>query len=159
MEHVFAELDKQRLIFGHEIHMQGYLDVTQKRALQCPYFMRNIKSHIHYPQLNNNASLEQFSIKFLRAEMMKNPIFFEFKELSKITLPSSEDKVTINLDLNINEVSVRYNYTLWQKVSSIWIQYIAIFVIFYKIALKLVEFVFNNQCLITWKVEPWKKFN
>lgn len=157
LEYVVSESEQQRFNPGNEIYLQGSLDVTQTRALQCPYFMRNIKSHIHYPQLNNNASLEQFSIKSLRDEMMKNSIFLGFKQLSKLSMPGSLDNVTIQLELNVNEVSIRYHYTLWQKVNSIWVQYVAIFLIFYKIAVKLVEYTFNHQYLIAWKVEPWKK--
>lgn len=142
---------------GTDVHIQGQLDVTQVRALQCPYFMRNIKSHITYPQLNSNTSLENFSLKSIRDQLMKNPIYLGFKQHSITTEPNSEDNIKIHISLSINEVSIRYNYTQWQKVTAVWMQYLAVFVIFYKIALRLVGYVFDNQYLITWKVEPWKK--
>lgn len=151
---------KSMEIHGLQLKSSGSMSLFQQRALQCPYFMRNIKSHFNYRLLNHNSTeIIDYKADKIQENLKQNPAFLKYDEDSIKMTAGRDTSTTIELAVSIRDTMVRYNYTLWQKLNQVWIQYLAIFVIFFLIGEKIKYYIFKNQYICTWEVVPWKKLH
>lgn len=146
------------LLTGMELNFEGSLNIHQNRALQCPFFLRKIKTHFDHRLIKDNmTTIDNFSYQSIRSRLTRNPTFFKYDSIEEEITYNNNAELTINLKLHIQEVFTRYNFTLWQRLNKIWVQYLSIFVIFYLLTEKMKSFMFSYQYLCAWEVEPWQK--
>lgn len=113
-----------------EIHLKGDLDIRQYSSLQCPYFLRHVQSHFYFENLNvNKTNLESYKISELMDNINKNPASFYFNEFSFNYGKLTTDKTTINVNIKIHELKIRYRKTFWRILIEKWILYLSIFLI------------------------------
>lgn len=132
-----------------KILISGSLQPIQDQALRCPFFLRNIKSHFFYDNLNENqTNLEEFHLRKIRENLERNPLHFHFQETSTDLQGPQDDKTSIEIKLKIPQIPIRYKKTFWQDVNDVWINYIAVFVVTFSIGNFLLNHLFENRLLI-----------
>ncbi|XP_063697664.1 transmembrane protein 231 [Culicoides brevitarsis] len=148
----------EKSIHGSKMSVKGALLAKQQRALTCPYFLRGIKTHFFYNLIIDNATqTHEFSNEAIMEKLFLNPVYLKFQEETSKVTKSRTESFTMDLTVDVEEIMLRYHYTLWQIVNRIWIQYLAVFVIFYICGEKIKDYLFRNQYLAAWEVVPWKK--
>uniref|UniRef100_A0A336M9W9 Transmembrane protein 231 n=1 Tax=Culicoides sonorensis TaxID=179676 RepID=A0A336M9W9_CULSO len=141
-----------------EVKLNGNLVSKQRRALVCPFFLRNIKSHFYYNVLDTNSShIDDYSFEKIQCQLEMNPIFLKFEEENERKFDSKELNFKFELKVDVDDIMIRYQFTLWQIVNQIWIQYVAVLVVFYILGEKIKDYIFRNQYLAAWEVIPWRK--
>lgn len=133
-----------------EVIISGSLQPNQMLPLQCPFFMRNVKSHFYYEKLNENqTNFEDFKISNIEKNLEKNPMHFHFVEKSTEFGELSTDETTVRIKLTVPEVMIRYRKTFWQKFNDVWINYISIFVVVIFIAKFILGIIFEKRLLMS----------
>lgn len=131
------------------IVIKGNLQPSQDQALICPFFMRTVKSHFFFDQLNENqTNLEEFELLKIQQNLERNPMHFRFDETSTVFQHLDNEKTIIKLNLKIPEVQIRYRKSFWQVLNDFWINYFAIFVIALVMGNFLLNKLFDNRWLI-----------
>lgn len=132
-----------------EILITGSLQPHQIQPLQCPFFMRNVKSHFFYDKLDENqTNFEEFKLLSIEENLERNPMFFNFVEKSTEYGELSTDETTIKIKLVIPQVMIRYRKTFWQKVNDVWINFVSIFLVTIFIGNYVLGFLFENRHLM-----------
>lgn len=145
------------------IEFNGILKGRQKTSFHCPFFMRSSQTnfqHNFYPsEIKNSTKLRDFDTKIIRENLKKNPGYFEYKneEMNWNYQAMPMNRIKIDLNMDIEEVELRFRTTFWQKISMIWTQYVAVLLVFIFIMDKLKAFMFRSQFLCAWENIPWKK--
>lgn len=147
-----------------EIEINGNLQVHQLMSLQCPFFMRNIKSLFSPEILNNNHStLSDFKLKEIERKLQRNPAHFYYEEKSTYYGDLRQDGTSIKINMKIQEHPLRYKKSFWQNVSHIWIIYLSFAVITFILANYFLTYLFTSHWLwarkrnyVTNKLD-WKK--
>lgn len=141
-----------------QIVIRGSLLPSQRRALICPFFLRNTKSHFFYEKLQEKTStLEEFNIERISDNLERNPVHFRFKESSTDQYELHQDKTTVHINMKIPEVPIRYNKSFWQALNDIWINYLAIFAITFYVSNLLLKHLFENRWLMAREQIPSTK--
>lgn len=96
-------------------------------SLQCPFFMRNIKSLFYLDPINENQTdIEDYKIEKIEKTLKNNPAYFYFDEKSTHSGELSDGKSSITINMKIQEVQVRYRKSFWQNLGDIWIVFLSI---------------------------------
>lgn len=132
-----------------EIVITGNLQPKQVLPLQCPFFMRNVRSHFFYENVSENqTNFEEFKLEKIASTLERNPMHFRFIEESTDFGALNMDETTLKIILNIPQVNIRYNKTFWQKMNDIWINYIAVFIVTIFIANWTLGYLYENRILM-----------
>lgn len=144
---------------GIKIEVKGSLLVKQQRALTCPLFLKNIKTHFFHNLIRaNSTSIRDYSVDAVNERLETNPVFLRNVEDGlRITKLTKDENVNIDIKLQIGDIMLRYKYTLWQVLNRMWIEYLSVFIVFYLLGEKVKDYVFRNQYLAAWEIIPWKK--
>lgn len=134
-----------------KILIDGKLEAVQNQKLLCPFFLRQIKSHFFYENLNENqTNFEEFEIKAIQERLENNPAFFKFQETSTdySRLMNDNDKTSIRVRVKIPEIPIRYGKTFWQKVIDKWIQFLSLFIVTGTILNFFLNHLFENRWIM-----------
>lgn len=144
---------------GIKMELQGTLLVKQQRPLICPFFLKNIKTHFFYNLLNQNSThIRDYSVDTVNVILKTNPVFLKYQEDDfKITKITKDENFKIDVRLDIGDIMLRYNYTFWQVLNRMWIEYLSFFIVLYLFGEKVKSYIFQNQYLAAWEIIPWKK--
>ncbi|XP_001850196.2 transmembrane protein 231 [Culex quinquefasciatus] len=146
----------------------GHLTSSQTVALQCPFFMRNIKSHFNHNYLpgENYTSLHQFLPPSILDEIeSSNAAYFKFDPHRSHWTRDGAGEVTIRVELTIGgedsrRTALLYNTSIWQKVAQFWMQYFSVLVVSLWLADKVKDWLFERFVIRAMEVVPWKeKYN
>uniref|UniRef100_A0A182J2X9 Transmembrane protein 231 n=1 Tax=Anopheles atroparvus TaxID=41427 RepID=A0A182J2X9_ANOAO len=167
----FIALDKvpapgSKLQSGTIVH-HGMLRAKQTTALQCPFFMRNQKSHFshrYYP--NENTTLEGFQPSSISEKMhTSNPAYFEFHPKRFTWKADDSGSIDIQLEVAIGgddsrETPLLYRTSVWWKVCQFWSGYFPLLLVSLWVADKVKRYLFEHFYLRAVEVVPWKeKYN
>lgn len=142
---------------GH-ITYEGKLNLEQKSSFHCPHFMRNVKSNFYFELIPaNSTTIKDYEITSIQQKLTRNVGFIKYEKTNTVWDRSSEDKVTINLSVDIGEIKTRFHTTVWQKAMSFLTEYLAVLVVFVFCFSKLKCYLFSRQVLRAWEIIPWKK--
>ncbi len=131
-----------------EIEINGNLNVHQLMSLQCPFFMRNIKSLFFLDILNSNqTTLSDYKLKEIERKLQNNPAYFYFDEKSTYYGDLKDGGTSIRINMKIQELQLRYKHSFWQNVSNAWIVYLSIAIITFLSANCLLTCLFSNHWL------------
>lgn len=147
---------------GGELQYSGDLKLKQAVSLQCPYFLRKLKTHFNQKYLNENTSaMNDFKLEKIIEHLDNNPAHFYFDETMNMWKKTNDNRVVIKIHLKINEENFRYRQTIWNKLKELWMEYLSLLIIFMLISEKIKWFIFTKQILKTWETFPFlnKKFN
>lgn len=130
------------------IFITGSLQPIQIQPLVCPFFLRNIKSHFFFENINENlTSLEDFRPSKIRETLENNPLHFEFQESLLDFQHLNNDKTNVVIKVKISEVAIRYRKSFWTMINEVWINYVAVFCVTLFIANFLLNLLFENRWL------------
>lgn len=111
-----------------EIVVKGELQPSQSHSLVCPFFLRNVKSHFFFDNLNENQTdLEAFSIERIQDNLDRNPMNLQFDETSSVLGEVDKSQTSVVVKVRIPQIPIRYRKTAWQKVNEVWMNYLAAF--------------------------------
>lgn len=120
--------------------------------------MRNVKSNFYFDLIpNNSTSIEDYEIESINKKLSGNVGFIKFEKTNTIWDRSIDDKIRINLCVDIGEIKSRFHTTFWQKLILFWTEYLAVLLVFVFIFNKLKFYMFSRQLLRAWQIIPWKK--
>ncbi|XP_062547074.1 transmembrane protein 231 [Armigeres subalbatus] len=142
----------------------GHLRASQSASLQCPFFMRNIKTHFNHnfhPNENFTTVDQFFPESILHKIELSNAAFFEFEQTRTQWSRDGSGVITIRVELMIGgedsqKTALMYNASLWQKVAQFWVQYCSVLVVFLWMADKLKDWLFDGYWIRAMMVTPWK---
>lgn len=138
------------IFYNRKISVNGQLRVYQSQALVCPFFLRNVKSHFFFDNLNENkTNLEEFTVGSIREHVEHNPMYFAFMETSTDYEEFNDEKTTLKIRIKIPELGIRYRKSFWQKFMDYWMQFISIFIITIAVENYLLNYIFENRWIIT----------
>ncbi|EAT32457.1 AAEL015276-PA [Aedes aegypti] len=143
----------------------GHLRASQSVALQCPFFMRNIKTHFNhnYRPNENYTSVEEFLPEsILHRIEHSNAAYFAFEQTRTQWSREGSGDVEIQVQLLIGgedgqKTALLYNASLWQKVAQFWAQYFSVLIVFLWMADKLKDWMFDSYWIRAMRVVPWKE--
>lgn len=120
--------------------------------------MRNVKSNFYFELIpSNSTNIKDYEIATINKKLTSNVGFIRFKETNTQFDRSVDDKLIINMCVDIGEMKTRFHKTFWQKLILFWTEYLAVLVIFIYCINKLKFYMFNRQLLRAWEIIPWKK--
>lgn len=142
-----------------EIFIDAHLDLIQRTAFHCPFFLRQIKSHFYHTVVpENSTDTKDYEMSAIRKKLRNNPAYMSVGQTPVIQwnrIPSNE--IVLNIDLHINEVAGRYHTSFWQRLGQVWIHYLSIFLVCAYLMEKLKSYIFSRQMIRAWEIIPWKK--
>lgn len=145
--------------FSGEITIEGRLTMRQVAAFHCPFFLRRIKSNFYHSSVpENSTDINDYKLEVIQRKLVNNPGYMLFEKTNTFWSRQQQNKVIVNIVLNIGETMNLYHTTFWQKLGKIWIQYLSIFVVFYYAMDMLKYYMFTRQKIRAWELVPWKKF-
>uniref|UniRef100_A0A182P4K1 Transmembrane protein 231 n=1 Tax=Anopheles epiroticus TaxID=199890 RepID=A0A182P4K1_9DIPT len=152
--------------YGTIVH-SGAMVARQSVALQCPFFMRQQKSHFsdrYYP--NDNTTLEGFQPSVIRAKIEgSNPAYFEYRAQSTSWTVDGSGSIRVQIDVSIGGkdstlVAFLYNTSIWWKLCQLWASYFPLLLVSLWLTAKVKQYLFENFYLRAVEVVPWKnKYN
>lgn len=120
--------------------------------------MRNVKSNFYFELIpSNSTNIKDYEITAIHKKLTSNVGFIQYERTNTIWDRGSDDKVTINLCVDIGEMKTRFHTTFWQKLISFWTEYLAVLVVLVFGFNKLKLYMFSRQLLRAWEIIPWKK--
>lgn len=120
--------------------------------------MRNVKSNFYFELIpSNSTNIKDYHVTAIHKKLTSNVGFIKFEKTNTIWDRSTDDKVRINLCVDIGEVKTRFHTTFWQKLILFWTEYLAVLVVFVVLLNKLKWYMFTRQFLRAWEIIPWKK--
>lgn len=142
----------------------GHLRAIQSTALQCPFFLRNIKTHCNhnFHPNENFTSVEEFLPEsILHRIESSNAVYYGFDPARTQWTRDGSGTVEIRVELLIagedgQKTALLYNASLWQKVAQFWAQYFSVLIVFLWVADKLKDLMFDGHWIRAMKVVPWK---
>lgn len=141
-----------------QITFEGKLRLEQKSSFLCPYFMRNVKSNFYFDLIpSNSTNIKDYDVIAINKKLSSNVGFIRFETTNTQWDRSFDDKIIINLCVDIGEIHSRFHTTFWQKLILFWTEYLAILVILIYISNRLKFYMFSRQWLRAWEIIPWKK--
>ncbi|XP_055592187.1 uncharacterized protein LOC129743959 [Uranotaenia lowii] len=144
------------------IEHRGHLKAVQSKYLQCPFFMRSIKSHFdhNYYPTENFTTIDEFLPEqiVLKIENL-NAAYFHMEEDQKAWTKNGSDEVTIKIDLSIGgsgdrHTSLLYNSSTWQKVTEFWIYYFPLLAVVLWILDTIKDRLFGDYFLRSLEIIP-----
>ncbi|XP_053692199.1 transmembrane protein 231 [Sabethes cyaneus] len=157
---------KQSFKSGTITH-RGQLKSSQSASLQCPFPMRNIKTHFNHNYFANEnfTRLEEFLPETIQSRIeASNAAFLYFEPLRTDWERDGSDVVTIQLDLLVGgedsrHTALLYRASIWQKLLQFWIQYFSVLVVFLWIADRAKDWLFEKFVIRAMEIVPWKVKN
>ncbi|KXJ76030.1 hypothetical protein RP20_CCG010468 [Aedes albopictus] len=142
----------------------GHLRAVQSTALQCPFFLRNIKTHFNHNihPTANFTSVEEFLPETILYRIeSSNVVYYGFDPARTQWTRDGSGTVEIRVELLIGgedgqKTALLYNASLWQKVAQFWAQYFSVLIVFLWVADKLKDLMFDGHWIRAMKVVPWK---
>lgn len=121
--------------------------------------MRNVKSNFYFNLIpSNSTDIKDYEITEILKKLASNVGFIKFEKTNTIWDRSAEDdKVKINLCIDVGEIKSRFHTTFWQKLILFWTEYFAVVAVFVFIFNKIKFYLFSRQFLRAWEIIPWKK--
>lgn len=155
---------------GRHLIIAGRLILQQKSAFQCPFFLREKKSHFYTELLPaNSTSLRDFEMRNIQKRLRSNVGYLEM-EITDIywATDNSEEDYTgksrpsspnqrVSVYVDVVEVPVRYRTTVWQLVNLIWVYYMSVLLVFIVVVNWIKDWMFKRQIICAWQIIPWKK--
>ncbi|XP_055547197.1 transmembrane protein 231 isoform X2 [Wyeomyia smithii] len=146
---------------------RGHLQSGQSASLQCPFFMRNIKTHFNHNYLPNEnfTRLEEFLPDSIQARIeASNAAYFNFNPQRIDWEQDGSGEVTIRVKLLIGgedsrQTALLYRASIWQKVLQLWIQYFSVLIVFLWIADLVKDRLFESFTIRAMEIVPWKVKN
>lgn len=94
----------------------------------------------------------------IRNKLRNNPAYITTDQSTNIYwLDEPTNKITLNIDLNIDETISRYHTSFWQRLGQMWIHYFSIFLVCAYLMEKIKHYIFSKQIIRAWEIIPWKK--
>ncbi|XP_058120888.1 transmembrane protein 231 [Anopheles ziemanni] len=164
----FVSLEKHpsptsKMPSGTIIH-RGVLRAKQTTALQCPFFMRNQKSHFnhrYYP--NENTTLEGFKPDSISEQILtSNPAYFQLHSQQVTWKVDDSGSIDITVEISIGgtesrETALLYKTSLWWKVCQFWSGYFPLLLVSLWLTAKVKRYLFEQFYLRAVEVVPWKE--
>ncbi|XP_050101441.1 uncharacterized protein LOC126581668 [Anopheles aquasalis] len=164
----FVYLDKLQApaakFLSGKIEHHGVIQAKQSTSLQCPFFMRQQKSHFsarYYP--TENSTLEEFQPKMITGRIeSSNPAYFEYSQTRTGWISDESGVIDIEIDISIGgadsqATALLYRTSLWQRLSQFWTSYFPLLFVSLWIANKVKMYLFENFYLRAVEVLPWKQ--
>lgn len=143
---------------GGSIYFDASLIVEQIQGFYCPFFLRSIRSHFYYDILPENSSdIDEYDLLAIRKRLTNNPAYIVADTPKMHWNRLNANEIQLNVNLNVNESTARYNVSYWQRLGLIWIQYLSIFIVCWAAIDKLKNYMFSQQMIKAWEIIPWKK--
>lgn len=103
--------------------------------------------------------MDDYKIINIEDNLFSNVAYLKFQPVRDVNLNflNSNNKIIINLQLNVRDVELRYRSTFWQKLNQVWTQYFAILFVFIAIIDRVKERLFKVHFFAAWENVPWKK--
>lgn len=142
-----------------ELTIEGRMELYQRTAFICPFFMRNRKSHF-YPNVIpiNSTSIKDYEMRQILLKLRQNVGYLQFEQKDlHWNMNGGDGKIRITLNIDIGEMAARYRTSFWQNVSHIWMQYVSLLIVFVFLIDKLKSWMFGRQMIRAWETIPWKK--
>lgn len=96
-------------------------------------------------------------MKSISDKLTKNVGFIELEKTGTIWDRTSDDKIQINVSVDVGEIRTRFHATFWQKLMLFWTEYLAVLVVFIFCFNKLKLYLFSRRIFRAWEIIPWKK--
>lgn len=120
--------------------------------------MRNVKSNFYFDLIpSNSTNIRDYEMTSISEKLTRNVGFIKFDKTSAVWDRSSDDKIRINLSVDIGEIRSRFHATFWQKLMFFWTEYLAVLVVLVVCFNKLKFYLFTRQVFRAWEIIPWKK--
>lgn len=141
------------------VFVDATLELKQKTGFYCPFFLRSIRSHFNRDFLPDNSSeIADYELSTIRKHLANNPAYLVAHPSPVIHFNRLRPKgITVTINLDVVETITRYNVSYWQRLGTIWIQYLSIFIVLWKLIGVLKDYLFTNQLIHAWEIIPWKK--
>lgn len=142
-----------------ELTIEGRMELYQRAAFFCPFFMRNHKSHF-YPNVVpiNSTNIKDYEMRQILLKLRQNVGYLQFEQkYVHWNTNGGDGKILITLNVDIGEMAARYRTSFWQNVSNIWMQYVSVMIVFVFLIDKLKSWMFGRQMVRAWETIPWKK--
>lgn len=142
-----------------ELTIEGRMELYQRTAFYCPFFMRNHKSHF-YPNVVpfNSTNIKDFEMRHILLKLRQNVGYLQFEQKDvNWNANGGDGKILVTLNVDIGEMKARYRTSFWQNISHIWMQYVSVLIVFVFLIDKLKSWMFGRQMIRAWETIPWKK--
>lgn len=134
------------------------MKLQQKSSFHCPFFMRNVRSNFYFELIpSNSTNIQDYEMKSISDKLTKNVGFIELEKTGTIWDRTSDDKIQINVSVDVGEIRTRFHATFWQKLMLFWTEYLAVLVVFIFCFNKLKLYLFSRRIFRAWEIIPWKK--
>ncbi|XP_055639962.1 uncharacterized protein LOC129777614 isoform X2 [Toxorhynchites rutilus septentrionalis] len=147
------------------IHHAGHLEASQMVSLQCPFFMRNIKTHFshNYFPNENFTSVEDFLPESIQNKIeSSNAAHFHLGQRKIHWKRDGSGEITISVEVLIGREDSRhtallYNSSIWQMVAQFWVQYFSVLAVSFWIANRVKDWLFESSTIRAMEIVPWKE--
>lgn len=150
---------------GTELHLEGRLRFQQRSSFNCPNILRNRQTF--FQRLNliepNSTCLEDYSITSIANALRTNVGYLDFESTKDgvnwqaMSDPQFDQHIRLNVVIHIDEVEVRYWTSFGQQAFRMWMEYLAVLVVFVTVVNWIKSFMFSRMWLRTWEVQSWKQ--
>lgn len=135
-----------------QVVIRGVLQPFQSHSLVCPFFLRNVKSHFFFDNLNENQTdLEAFNIEKIQDNLDRNPMNLQFLETSTVLGEVDKSHTSVVIKVRIPQIPTRYRKTVWQKINEVWMNYVAAFAVTFFSINFVLNHLFESRWLIARK--------
>uniref|UniRef100_A0A1A9V5S1 Transmembrane protein 231 n=1 Tax=Glossina austeni TaxID=7395 RepID=A0A1A9V5S1_GLOAU len=142
------------------VTINAELFLKQNIEFVCPYLGQNIRSQFNTVLINpqSRSDFEQYRASFLLQQLELQSGYFQLKLISTSyeTRPP-EDGLSVQLNLDIGQASVRYYLSIWERLSQFWLYFASFFGLSFYLMNKLKDYLFGKHILRAWEIMPWKK--
>lgn len=160
-------LTPNEILAGTELNVLGNLRFQQRSSFNCPNYLRNRQTYFEHLDLipTNSTNLEEYSINAIGDTLRRNVGFLEFEQMKGgvkwqplvNTHNPWDRRIRLNVVIHINNMEVRYWTSIGQQMFRMWIEYLAVLVVFVLAVDQFKRCVFAKIWLRTWEVLPWKQ--
>uniref|UniRef100_A0A1A9WQ05 Transmembrane protein 231 n=1 Tax=Glossina brevipalpis TaxID=37001 RepID=A0A1A9WQ05_9MUSC len=142
------------------VTIDAELFLRQHIEFICPYLGRNVRSQFNTILINpqSRSDLKQYRTSFLLQELKPQPGYFQLKLININYEPRSpEVGLSVQLNLDIEQVGVRYQLSIWERLTQCWLYFASFFGFSFYLMNKLKDYLFSKHIVRSWEIIPWKK--
>ncbi|XP_017782030.1 PREDICTED: transmembrane protein 231-like [Nicrophorus vespilloides] len=135
--------------------LRANLHLHQNSPLKC--INKRTDYTYNFNIFDSDQDYENYRIETILRQYLERNVSTHLGEVYKFAKPGNGEEFRIELTVHYPEVKVNYKTSFWQVVKFAWIQYLAVYVVFAYIAKRIVQYVFDNNLLLHYKLCPFKK--
>uniref|UniRef100_A0A1B0AW62 Transmembrane protein 231 n=1 Tax=Glossina palpalis gambiensis TaxID=67801 RepID=A0A1B0AW62_9MUSC len=142
------------------VTINAELFLKQNIEFVCPYLGQNIRSQFNTILINpqSRSDFQQYRASFLLQQLELQSGYFQLKLIStNYEACPPELGLTVQLNLDIGQASVRYHVSVWERLSQFWLYFVSFFGLSFYLINKLKDYLFGKHILRSCEIMPWKK--